>query len=95
MSIQQLQQFLANQVSQFDFTGIREPVFAVEPEQVSCRGWDGDSWHMEIGYGPTLEAAAAELRRKIPTARAKADQMRQQAAQLLGEADKLDQIEFP
>lgn len=90
MNLQQAQELIRETLKQFDFTGIRDPQFAVNQHGVICHGWEGDSWSFEQGGGDTFAKAYAALREKIPTGKMLAERKRHTAAKLLIEAKEIE-----
>lgn len=59
-------------------------------DQVSFYGYIDENYNSIIGYGKTFAAAALDLREKIGTPTTRAAQLREQAAALIIEAQKLE-----
>lgn len=88
MSLEQVQAWIADQQRALDETGIRNLQLAVLSNGVQVSGWD--NWRYEIGSGDSIAAAYAQLRSKIPLPLELASRKREQAKQLLREANELE-----
>lgn len=63
---------------------------SVDRLQVILHGYINDNWDACFGYGKTYVEAAVNLRAKLGSAKDNAAKLREQAAKLIAEADKLE-----
>jgi len=57
---------------------------------VALMGYTGTAYNTAVGIGPTFPSAADELRKNLGTKAHHAAKLREQAAKLIAEADKLE-----
>jgi hypothetical protein len=88
VSLEQVQAWIADQQRALDETGIRNLQLAILSSGVQVSGWD--NWRYEIGAGNSIPAAYAQLRSKIPMPLELAARKREQAKELLREANELE-----
>lgn len=62
---------------------------------VALMGYTDAAYTAAVGIGPTFPSAADELRKKLGTPADNAAKLREQAAKLIAEADKLESTKSP
>jgi len=82
--------WLREKLATLDTRGMKSPELKVSSDPINCAGavaFDLDG-NFECGHAATIDAAFAELRRKIPLD--VAEQLRSRAARLIAQAEKME-----
>lgn len=86
--IEETQQFLRHETSKLDQTGMFELELSISSNRIQACAWSANRCRFKIGQGKTIEEAFSELRKLLPDT--EAQQMRNEAAELIERANRLE-----